>query len=407
MTLWTGTQLFLLALMAALVARLVVSLWPSSGGVGPNSPAKDAVDVAPVLLWHEAPDGRVTWANAPYLALMRATRGDEGLTRLFGPDTSGQQRRTVDVAGDKRWFEVGHADHATGRIGHAAPADAVVRLEQALGEMLQTMAKTFAHLPTGLAMFDQDRHLHLFNPALCDLTGLSPAFMSRRPSLNAVLDAMRDRNTVPEPKNWKDWRKKLADKEQAKAAGQSVETWALPSGQTYRVVAKPQTSGALVLLIDDISTEITRNRRHRADLELGQAVIDSLDEAIAVFSGSGHLVMSNTSYARFWGHEPAGVVGDMGIRKMTEHWRGASAPTAVWSQVEESVTSAEERTPWQTEVRLTDGRLIACRVTPLSCGATMVAFQHITPEHMQRAVAAGIGAGVGAAIGAGQERRKG
>ncbi|MEY4870999.1 MAG: hypothetical protein RLZZ563_329 [Pseudomonadota bacterium] len=386
MTALIGTQLFFLALLAALVARLTVSFWPAFGKAYAKTPAKDATDAAPVLLWHEAPDGQVTWANAPYLALMQTTQDVEGLTRLFGQETSGKQRRTVEVDGTIRWFDVDHSPHPNGRIGHAMPADTVVRLEQALGEMLQTMAKTFAHLPTGLAVFDRDRHLQLFNPALCDLTGLSPAFMSRRPSLNAVLDAMRDRKTVPEPADWKAWRRRLADMERAEANGQSVETWALPGGQTYRVAARPQPNGALVLLIDDISNEITRSRRHRADLELGQAVIDSLDDAIAVFSGSGHLVMSNAAYAAFWGHDPAGLVGDIGIRQLAEQWRGASAPTPVWSQAEDFVTLIEDRAPWQAEVRLADGRLIGCRVTPLSGGATMMAFHRAVPEPMPRAV---------------------
>lgn len=386
MSVWTGTQLFLLALVAALVARLTVSIWPSGGKADGSSPAKEAADAAPILLWHEAPDGRVTWANAAYLALTQATQGHDGLARLFGPDHSGQQRRKLEVDGKLCWFDVGHTAHQTGRIGHAVPYDAAVQLEHALGEMHQTMAKTFAHLPTGLAVFDHDRHLQLFNPAICDLTGLSPVFMSRRPSLNAVLDAMRDRNTVPEPKDWKAWRRKLTDLDRTATNGQSVETWALPGGQTYRVIARPQPNGALVLLIDDISTEITRNRRHRADLELGQAVIDSLDEAIAVFSGSGHLVMSNASYADFWGSDPAGLVGDIGIRQLTEQWRGASAPTPVWAQVEDFVTMIEERHPWQAQVRLSDGRLIGCRVTPLSGGATMMAFHRTAPEPMQSAV---------------------
>ena len=339
MTVWTGTQLFFLALVAALVARLTVSFWPSFGKADAKTHAKDATNAAPILLWHEAPDGRVTWANAPYLALTQATQGVDGLARLFGPDTSGKQRRTVEVDGEFRWFDVDHSPVTYGRIGHATPVDTVVRLEQALGEMLQTMAKTFAHLPTGLAVFDRDRHLQLFNPALCDLTGLSPAFMSRRPSLNAFLDAMRDRKTVPEPADWKAWRRRLTDMD-----------------------------------------------RHRADLELGQAVIDSLDDAIAVFSGSGHLVMSNAAYAAFWGHDPAGLVGDIGIRHLADQWRSASAPTPVWAQAEEFVTLIEDRAPWQAEVRLADGRLIGCRVTPLSGGATMMAFHRAVPEPMPHAV---------------------
>lgn len=166
-----------------------------------------------------------------------------------------------------------------------------------------------------------------------------------------------------------------------------METWALPGGQTYRVIARPHPNGALALLIDDISSEITRNRRHRADLELGQSVIDSMDEAIAVFAGSGQLVMSNTAYTAFWGYDPASLVGDIGIRQLAEQWRDASAPSAVWTRAEEFVSLGEDRAPWQAEVRLADGRLVGCRISPLSGGATMVAFHRAAPQPMRRAVA--------------------
>ena len=44
-----------------------------------------------------------------------------------------------------------------------------MQAETALRGFMQTLAKTFAHLPTGLAIFDQHRQLALFNPALAPL----------------------------------------------------------------------------------------------------------------------------------------------------------------------------------------------------------------------------------------------
>jgi len=47
----------------------------------------------------------------------------------------------------------------------------------------------------------------LFNPALLDLTGLPAEFLAMRPSLLSVLDAMHDRNMIPEPKDYRSWRR--------------------------------------------------------------------------------------------------------------------------------------------------------------------------------------------------------
>ncbi|MAJ04508.1 MAG: hypothetical protein CMH03_07285, partial [Marinovum sp.] len=46
-----------------------------------------------------------------------------------------------------------------------------------------TLGKTFAEMSVGLAVFDQNHRLVLFNPALIDLTLLGADFLSERPIL--------------------------------------------------------------------------------------------------------------------------------------------------------------------------------------------------------------------------------
>ena len=195
------------------------------------------------------------------------------------------------------------------RLIFALPADAAVQAETALRDFMQTLTKTFAHLHVGLAIFDQQRQLQLFNPALLDLTGLPVDFLSMRPSLLSVLDAMRDRNMIPEPKDYRGWRRQLVELEKAAASGLYEETWSLPGGQTYRVIGRPHPNGAIALMFEDISGEMLRTRRYRADLELGQSVIDQMDEAIAVFSEGGQLVMSNACLYPYLGRRSVGHAG--------------------------------------------------------------------------------------------------
>jgi PAS domain-containing protein len=250
-----------------------------------------------------------------------------------------------------------------------------VLAEAALRDFMQTLTKTFAHLHVGLAIFDNQRQLQLFNPALLDLTGLPADFLSMRPSLVSVLDAMRDRNMIPEPKDYRDWRRQLVQMEKAAASGLYEETWSLPGGQTYRVVGRPHPNGALALMIEDISGEILRTRRYRADLELGQAVIDEMAEAIAVFSPAGQLVMSNASYTVLWGSDPSTHLGDASLRALCAQWRGLCAPSPIWAELEEFASNPDGRAVWHAEVRLLDGRLLDCRFAPLAGGATLAAFR--------------------------------
>ncbi|OYU38048.1 MAG: diguanylate cyclase [Pseudorhodobacter sp. PARRP1] len=355
---------------------------------------RDTVATAPILLWRENAAGDVVWANGPYL-LQACAIQDEGkelgwpLPRLFNraaAKSGKDQRQSVSVAGQPTlWFDISSRAEADGDLMFAVPADAAVQAEGALRDFMQTLTKTFAQLPIGLAIFDRQRKLKLFNPALMDLTQLPPDFLSLRPSLTAVLDAMRDRKMLPEPKDYRDWRRQIVDIERAAASGLYEETWSLPDGQTYRVTGRPHPNGALALLIEDISSEMLRTRRYRADLELGQSVIDHMDEAIAVFSQSGQLVMSNHSYTTLWGHDPADTLGDTTVRMLSAHWRMQSAPSAIWAEVEEYVATVGDRDSWRGEVRLLDGRMIGCRFAPLAGGSTLASFRSVTPAEQGQA----------------------
>jgi PAS domain-containing protein len=368
-----------LAVLGAALSVVALSIIPrpaSQADAVSSHYAARAAEQLSMPLWHTDATGNVVWSNAAYKALLRGD-GRKALALVEG-------RISLDTCDNAQWFDI----VIRSDIGHARPVDDLVRAESSLRDMVQAMAKTFAQLPTGLAVFDHSRHLQSFNPALADLTGLSPEFLSRRPSLIAMLDGMRDRNMIPEPKDWKGWRHQLADMERAAASGQFEDTWALPGGQTYRITGRRHLNGGLALMIDDISTEIIRSRRYRADLELCQRVVDTLEEGIAVFASTGQLVMSNTAYAALWGHDPGEQLAPMGFARMAAQWRALSAPSTLWTEAEEFCARLDDRAPWQAEARLLDGRLIACRFVPLSDGATLVGFCPVLAESAPRALTA-------------------
>jgi hypothetical protein len=128
-------------------------------------------------------------------------------------------------------------------------------------------------------------------------------------------------------------------------------------------------------MLEDISGDITSNRRYRADLELGQSVIDSMDEAVAVFSETGTLVMTNIAYAKLWSHDPSVNLSGDGIKALVKYWRTLAAPNPIWSEAEEFVCTIGARETWSGEARLLDGRRVLCRFQPLSGGATLVGFR--------------------------------
>lgn len=334
----------------------------------------------PALIWRTNGAGDIIWANRAYLDRAARHLGIEAadmawpLPRLLDCGSDPGPRRVRMTGNAPFWYDCHTVAAGADTLHYAVQADALVRAESALREFVQTLTKTFAHLPIGLAIFDRQRQLALFNPAVGDLTTLGPDFLSARPTLFAFLDRLREARMMPEPKDYRAWRQQMADLERAASSGQYEEIWSLPGGQTYRVTGRPHPEGAVALLFEDISAEITLGRRFRSEIERSHEIFDGLDEAVCVFSPAGAVVTANVAYARLWDHDPGLTLGGMTVVEVLRHWLERAEPNPVWSEVRDFVLDIGDRLAWSDVARLRDGRELACRIVPLSGGATMVAF---------------------------------
>nr|WP_245216564.1 PAS-domain containing protein [Sagittula salina] len=251
---------------------------------------------------------------------------------------------------------------------------------------VQTLTKTFAHLPIGLAVFDKNRQLVLFNPALVDLTHLRVDFLAARPNLLSFFDTMRENRMMPEPKNYTNWRDQLYQVITAAREDRYAETWNLPSGLTYKITGRPHPDGAVAFLMEDISAEISLTRRFRSELELTQSVLDCLDDSVAVFSRLGVLIFSNAAYRERWKSDPDSAFAEVTIVDATRDWRDACELSSIWTEMREFVLTLRERASWEAPLRTLQGEDLLCIVEPVAAGATMVRFTRPrpAPQRQQR-----------------------
>lgn len=346
---------------------------------------REIVELSPMLVWRQAIDGSISWANKAYLDLLTNVHPNVALAQppypamleQVTPDQTSTSRQSLKLPGQPRllWFEVRSSKQESGEIlNFAFHANPVVQAEEALRNFVQTLTKTFAHLPIGLAIFDRDRQLALFNPALADLTTLEPAWLTARPTLTAFLDRLRENRHVPEPKNYKTWRDRIAALEKAAEDGTYEENWPLPTGQTYKITGRPHPEGAVAFLFEDITSSISLQRQFRSELELGQSVLDSLTGAVAVFSANGDLVMSNDGFAETWGIDPREMLAQLSIREITQTWQAACDPSPIWSDLLTFADTPRDRAQWGGHVRLKTGDTLHLQIKPLARGAFLCEF---------------------------------
>ncbi|MEC8794884.1 MAG: diguanylate cyclase, partial [Pseudomonadota bacterium] len=167
----------------------------------------------------------------------------------------------------------------------------------------------------------------------------------------------------------------FANLEESAATGQYEEIWSLPSGQTYKVRGQPHPDGAIALLFEDITADISLTRRFRADLEMGQAVLDDLDEAVAVFSPAGILAMANKRYVALWNSDPSQSLTEIGIHDTIRLWQDNVDGTAPWMALRDMVLGHAPRQEMTATLDHISGVQITMRARPISGGAIIVGFR--------------------------------
>ena len=330
-------------------------------------------------IWHTDEDGKLLWSNETHQQLHAATdptasQGDQPLFATEPALPSGRVFLRNAESGKKDWFELSQTEQ-DGVICHQAICiNALVQAEETQRKFVQTLTKTFAQLSIGLAIFDRNSQLVLFNPALIDLTGLRAEFLSARPTVQTFFDKLRETRKMPEPKSYSNWRTAITEMIRAAHDGRYEETWSLDSGQTFNVKGRPHPDGATAFLIEDISAEVSLTRNFRAELELGQSMLDTLDDGIAVFSASGILTFSNSAYQDLWQVDHETSFADVTVHDAIQDWKRKCAPHLMWKEIEDFIRDFGDRRTWHMPMYLANGTQLNCIISPIVAGATLIRF---------------------------------
>lgn len=350
---------------------------------------REVTNETPFPMWQVDGAGNISWANTAYIRHVEHIKSAGHLAwplpHIFGTPSAStllsptsKQRKSLEHAADDgaKWFDVHSQQSHEGVYFFATPADDIVTAQSNLSSFTQTLTKTFAQLNQGLAIFDNERNLMMFNPALVQLTTIPAEKLCVRPSLWTFLDSLREQRMIPEPKDYHSWRDEIRALENAAETDSYCKIWQLPSGLTYRVTGRPHPGGAIALLIENITEEISLTRRFNAHLEQNQAILDCVEEAMVVFSSTGVLVTSNKAYREMWDSDPDQVLIEFTATNALKDWRKKTTPCPFWGELQDFIYHSAERSDWVGNVRTLKGETIDCRVRPLLGGATLVSFAH-------------------------------
>ncbi len=344
--------------------------------------------------WIAAADGSPVWVNAAWLKAVDAASLDEAAARgaAFdrGADTLaseaanlGQRRdqvRWATVAGRRRAFHITAQPLEGGGVGvWTEDVSEQEELRELLKRNIEAHDETLNHIKDAVAVFSSSKKLMFHNTAFAELWGLEPAWLAEQPSHSEVLDRLRQRRRLPESADYAKWKAGELDRYEALAAGPD-DMWSTPDGRTLKVVRQPHPMGGLLLLFSDITDELKLKAQYNSLIQVQQATLDKLSDAVVVFGSDGRLRLHNEAFGTFWNITPIEIEAAGDFEGVVELCVPKLHDLNFWRELKGRVADPDPqaRAPTTGEIKTSDSRIVVYQSRPLPDGATLIAFTDVT-----------------------------
>jgi signal transduction histidine kinase len=372
----------------------------------PTGPAPEPSALAAVLdSWPGSalflgPDLRPVLANRAWLETIGAASPGEARARGAVADPSAFELAAEALAAGApiervRWMGPGSARRAQrlraapmkdgGAMVWAWDATAAEGASEALAAQAAAQALILDAAADAVAVFGPDQRLIRHNAAFARLWDLEPAWLAEGPTHGAWLDRLRQRRRladIPDPARFR--AEELARHERLDAGPEAI--WRVAGDRTVRVRGLPHPGGGLILMFSDITPELRLKARFNELVQVRQATLDTLTDAVAVFGADARLKLRNAAFQRLWAIPPDVLSGEPAFEDIVDHCLARLADLRFWRALKGRVTDPDPiaRAAAQGEARAVDGRWLAWRSRPLSDGATLISFADITDARRLR-----------------------
>lgn len=344
--------------------------------------------------WISGADGAPIWGNAAYLRAVNAPSASAaaqvGKTFDRAADAlaveaaaSGERRevvRWVNIDGRRRAFRVAARSLEGGGVGvFCSDVTEIEDVRDALKKHVEAHDETLNHIADAVAIFSQTRRLAFHNTAFAELWGLEPAWLADRPTHGEILDRLRQRRRLPETIDYAKWKaQELAHYEDL--GPQADDLWDLPDRRTLKVIRQPHPLGGMLLLYSDITGELRLKAQYNALIQVQQATLDKLNDAVAVFGSDGRLRLHNEAFETFWNVTAFALEAAVDFEGVVDLCVPRLHDLSFWRELKGRVADPDPqmRAPTSGEVRTSDGRIVLYQSRPLPDGATLIGFTDVT-----------------------------
>ncbi|HEV2363103.1 MAG TPA: PAS-domain containing protein [Caulobacteraceae bacterium] len=245
------------------------------------------------------------------------------------------------------------------------------------------------HVGDAVAVFGSDQRLRTHNAAFAALFGLEAGWLAESPSHGELIDRLRQRRRLPETDDFAGFRAaELARHDLVEPSADAI--WRLPSERTLKVVSLPDPGGGIAMVFSDITAELRLRTQFNQLIQVQQATLDKLSDAVAVFGADGRLKLYNEAFETFWGLPAGALEPQLEFDAVRELCLRRLHDLQFWRDLKGRITDADpvSRSAVSAEITTADGRAVAFQSRPLPDGATLISFSDITDaRRLQTALA--------------------
>jgi signal transduction histidine kinase len=350
---------------------------------------RDLLDRLPHPLWWYQPDLTIGFANRPAMAVLGgtpgqtdgtlATVGRELAARALAADGDQSESLHLVVGGQRRLYELTEAPLTSGGLmALAIDHTAVEALQADLARHVAAAAEVLETLGTAIAVYGPDRRLKLANRAFADLWHLDADWLQTEPTIQEVLEALRESRRLPEYADFPEFKRAQVNLFQSLTETRE-ELLHLPDETTLRMVVTPHPFGGLLFTYEDVTDRLALERSYNTLTAVQRETLDNLHEGVAVIGGDGRLKLFNPAYCRIWGFDAERLADSPPLSALVEQWRRFFPLEADW-EIRRARVMGElaERRPSRGTMMRGDGTAIEHSSVPLPDGATLFTYVDVT-----------------------------
>jgi signal transduction histidine kinase len=359
------------------------------------------LDHLPYPVWRRDAAMTVTYCNRAHARLFGATPNEviansreisaaakalaKRAQKLSLAQSESQQ---LVVDGHRRLYDFHEVPLEDGSlVGYALDQTA---LEESHAELVRHIAAhddVLQSLGNGIVIFGPDRRVKFFNAAYREQFGLDAAFLRGEPTMDQVLEALRERRQIAEQADFRSFKQEFI-RHVMTLVEPFEDLMHTPGDATFRMVATPHPFGGVTLTFEDVTDKLTMERNYNTLIAVQKETIDNLYEGIAVFGSDGRLKIYNPAYAKLWNLSDEDLEGEPHVTKIVDLVRPYFEGPYDWAEIRQRIVSdAVERTPRSLRLERKDGTIIDIAGIPLPDGGKLFKYADVTDSiNMERAL---------------------